>query len=67
VFAPAGGTVIDPFVGSGSTGIGALQENQKFIGIDQSEHYCEIARRRIADYLAEVPEDIFGNGLFEIT
>ncbi len=44
---PPGGTVLDPFAGSGSTGIAALRENFSFIGIEQDESYCEIARVRI--------------------
>lgn len=44
---PPGGTVLDPFAGSGSTGRGALLEGFKFIGIEVSEEYAEIARLRI--------------------
>lgn len=44
---PPGGTVLDPFCGSGSTGIAALREGLDFIGIEQSEEYATIARRRI--------------------
>lgn len=45
--APAGGTVIDPFFGSGTTGEVALQEERDFIGIELNPDYVEIARRRI--------------------
>ena len=44
---PPGGTVLDPFVGSGSTGIAALREGFGFIGIELEERYAELARRRI--------------------
>lgn len=44
---PAGGTVLDPFMGSGSTGIAAVREGARFIGIEQDPDYFEIARRRI--------------------
>lgn len=44
---PPGGTVLDPFMGSGSTGVAAFKNNFKFIGIEMSEEYCEIARKRI--------------------
>jgi DNA modification methylase len=37
-------------MGSGSTGIGALQESNLFVGIDMSEHYCEISERRIQEH-----------------
>lgn len=46
---PAGGTVLDPFMGSGSTGRGAVLEGFKFIGIEQDPAYLEIARARIEE------------------
>lgn len=46
---PPGGTVLDPFTGSGSTGRGAILEGFNFIGIEREAEYVEIARRRIAD------------------
>ena len=45
---PPGGTVLDPFMGSGSTGKAAALEGFGFIGIDTNPEYVEIARRRIA-------------------
>ena len=42
-----GGTVLDPFMGSGSTGIAAKQEGFNFIGIEKEAEYVEIAKRRI--------------------
>lgn len=47
---PPHGTVLDPFMGSGSTGIAACMENFDFIGIDMEEEYVEIARHRIAHW-----------------
>lgn len=44
---PPGGTVLDPFMGSGSTGVAAKQEGFGFIGIEREEQYVEIAKRRI--------------------
>ena len=44
---PPGGTVLDPFMGSGSTGIAADREGFSFIGIEQNEVYAEIARLRL--------------------
>jgi DNA modification methylase len=49
---PSGGVVLDPFMGSGSTGRGALLEGFRFIGIEREAEYLEIARRRIADAIA---------------
>jgi site-specific DNA-methyltransferase (adenine-specific) len=45
---PKGGVVLDPFAGSGTTGVGALLEGRDFIGCELSEHYVAIARRRCA-------------------
>lgn len=44
---PPGGTVLDPFAGSGSTGRGAVLEGFSFIGAELSPEYADIARRRI--------------------
>jgi DNA modification methylase len=50
---PPGGTVLDHFMGSGSTGRGAALEGFNFIGIDMTPEYVEIARARIAHARAE--------------
>jgi site-specific DNA-methyltransferase (adenine-specific) len=44
---PPGGIVLDPFAGSGSTGVAALAEGFRFLGIEQSAEYAEIARARL--------------------
>ena len=44
---PPGGIVLEPFMGSGSTGIGAIKEGFDFIGIEREEEYFEIAKARI--------------------
>ncbi len=44
---PPGGTVLDPFMGSGTTGIAAKLEGAEFIGIELDAEYCELARARI--------------------
>jgi hypothetical protein len=44
---PPGGTVLDPFTGSGSTGKAAMLEGFDFIGIEMSPEYAEIAQARI--------------------
>ena len=48
-----GDTVLDPFLGSGTTGKMALQHGRKFVGIEISPEYLEIARRRIEGKPAE--------------
>lgn len=45
---PAGGLVMDPFMGSGSTGKACMREGFRFFGVDQSAEYVEIARARIS-------------------
>ncbi len=45
---PPGGTVLDPFMGSGSTGKAAALEGFSFIGIEREPEYMEIAKARIA-------------------
>jgi site-specific DNA-methyltransferase (adenine-specific) len=46
---PTGGVVLDPFMGSGTTGIACILEHRDFIGIEIDEKYTEIARKRISD------------------
>jgi site-specific DNA-methyltransferase (adenine-specific) len=45
---PPGGLVLDPFTGSGTTGVAARREGMRFVGCELSEEYAEIARARIA-------------------
>lgn len=45
---PPGGVVLDPFMGSGSTGKAAVREGFRFIGIEMDESYLEIAESRIS-------------------
>lgn len=46
---PAGGTAIDPFLGSGSTGVACVHEGLGFVGIEREEPYFKIAQARIAE------------------
>lgn len=41
--------ILDPFMGSGTTGVAAIQLGHRFIGIEQSGDYLAIAKRRIAE------------------
>ncbi len=54
---PPGGTVLDPFLGSGTTAIACQRLDKKWIGIEDKEEYCEIASKRISN-------DIEKAGLF---
>jgi len=47
--------ILDPFIGSGTTAVACKELGRKYIGIDISENYCEIARRRIK----AIPETLF--------
>ena len=44
---PKAQTILDPFLGSGTTGVAAVQMGRKFIGIEREERYFEIACKRI--------------------
>jgi site-specific DNA-methyltransferase (adenine-specific) len=48
---PKGGVVLDPFMGSGSTGLAAKNLGFEFIGIEKEAEYFEIAQKRIASVL----------------
>jgi adenine-specific DNA-methyltransferase len=48
---PNGGLVLDPFMGSGTTGVAAALEKVRFVGADLSKEYYEIAQKRINDAL----------------
>lgn len=44
---PPDGLILDPFCGSGSTGVAAIREGFNFVGIELNGEYAEIAKRRI--------------------
>jgi DNA modification methylase len=44
---PVGGVVLDPFFGSGTTGVAAVRSGRHFIGIDINPEYCALAKERI--------------------
>ena len=46
---PEGGVVLDPFCGSGTTGVVALRADRRFVGIELNPEYVQMARRRIGD------------------
>lgn len=48
----AGETILDPFMGSGTTGVAAVKLGRRFTGIEIEPKYFDIAARRIADALA---------------
>jgi len=48
-FTKEGDTVLDPFVGSGTTAVACIKTQRNYIGIEQSEKYCATARKRISE------------------
>jgi DNA modification methylase len=57
---PPGGTVLDPFMGSGSTGLAALSEGFKFIGVEREAEYHKIAEARIFSHFPEFKKQYGG-------
>jgi len=50
---PAGGVVLDPFMGSGTTGMVAAMHQRNFIGFELNPEYCKTAEKRIEPYLMQ--------------
>jgi DNA modification methylase len=50
-----GATILDPFCGSGTTGVAAYNTNRNSIQIDISQEYCNIARKRLEDAQTQAP------------
>lgn len=46
---PDDGVVLDPFMGSGTTGVAAMTEGRRFIGVEMVGHFREVAERRIRE------------------
>lgn len=57
-FTSPGQTILDPFMGSGTTGVAAVMAGRRFIGIEQNETYFDIACKRIED--AQRQGSLFG-------
>jgi site-specific DNA-methyltransferase (adenine-specific) len=62
---PPGGTVLDPFAGSGSTLVAAVNNGFKFIGIEKDPEYLKIAKGRLDKSVAREVEDQNQRGLFD--
>jgi len=57
---PPNGIILDPFMGSGSTGKAAIAEGFRFIGIEREPEYMEIAAARIKYAIENQEQDMFG-------
>jgi len=55
LIAPPGGLILDPFAGSGTTLIAAVEEGFSVIGIEREPEYCEIIRKRMAELQPALP------------
>lgn len=53
-YTSCGSTILDPFMGSGTTGVAAVQLGRKFIGIEIDETYYEIAKKRIQQAMLQM-------------
>lgn len=65
LFTKEGDIVLDPFVGSGTTALAAIQLGRKHVSIDINKEYIELARKRITEtqirlpIIAEAPEEMY--------
>lgn len=55
----SGDLVLDPFLGSGTTGVAAIRQGRRFVGIEKEEEYISVARSRIEDIIAESASSLF--------
>ena len=56
---PNAKVVLDPFMGSGSTGVACVNTNRKFIGIELDERYYDISCKRIKDAISDKKQSLF--------
>lgn len=47
-------SVLAPFVGSGSTGVAALREGRRFVGVELSSHYEDVANERLLQTMQQI-------------
>jgi site-specific DNA-methyltransferase (adenine-specific)/modification methylase len=59
-FLPNAAVILDPFMGSGTTGVAAIQLGRSFIGIERDPEYFEIACRRIREAAGDDVGPLFG-------
>jgi site-specific DNA-methyltransferase (adenine-specific) len=64
---PEGGRVLDPFTGSGSTGMAAVELGHEFVGCELDPNYVEIAKKRIAGWNQKTPQQQQFEKVFDAT
>ena len=62
---PKGGVVLDPFNGSGSTGMACVELGMEYVGCELDPNYVEIANKRISAWYERTKPDNNFNDLFE--
>lgn len=50
---PPGGTILDPFLGSGTTALAALAEGRRCVGVERIPEYAAVARKRVAEAMGK--------------
>ena len=66
IYTSGGQTVLDPFMGSGTTGVAALKNGRRFIGVEKEEKYFDIACRRMEKAVEDIQKPQQGSLLQEV-
>ncbi len=62
---PEGGIILDPFAGSGSTGVAAVEAGFQFVGIERDDSYAVIAETRLASAVERAADARVQHGMFD--
>lgn len=63
---PAGGTILDLFMGSGTTGVASMIEGYRFVGAELLDEFCDVSTRRIQQAELKASEPVAGQGVFDL-
>ena len=58
--------VLDPFIGSGTTAVAALQLGRKYLGIDTEKNYVELSNNRLTDLQIRLPIIAENSGAYQV-
>ena len=56
---PVGSVILDPFMGSGTTGVACVQGGREFIGVEMDAHYFSVAQERIGRIPVKAPHSMW--------